>query len=427
MPKSYELKLREAEQRRRPRQKDELYKAVEGKPQKILIGWDHPETTMLEMILTWMEDCFTIDQSHEWLMAETHRLQREYNRMPLRANYSMKYVWFDRFIMRPRCQGRELILQDYEILEGYRLRIAAFFQGEKMWGMCNPNDTSKERPKELMDPLEDPNMLVRLDKGAPSPRKKLFMFTWLGGDSNGYKFVASKLPADWGVWVLEMPGHADREEDEGYPDGDFAVKMMTRTVGQLLSKQGGGEFYIYGHSQGSQFAFYTIHELYQTFGFKPKFFALSNFACPSAMGKVDVSTLRARNNLCVPLRIFHGLIKGGWGTDPKLGYKSYMGWQQYQHADLWPAARTVIQDHWITKVFPRPNCDQRLCCPIKVFYGEEDPAVSLDMVKEWKGYSSIPEFFEVEQMGGGHMWFQASSKRAEALANGLAKCAEKFR
>ena len=43
MPKSYELKLREAEERRRkPEQQDTIYKAIEGKSQKSLdLQGDH--------------------------------------------------------------------------------------------------------------------------------------------------------------------------------------------------------------------------------------------------------------------------------------------------------------------------------------------------------------------------------------------------
>lgn len=84
MPKSYELKLREAEERRRkPEQQDmkksvvkgslqdTIYKAIEGKSQKsldckvevcaarIMLGFDHPESLQFEMQLTWVEDTWT--------------------------------------------------------------------------------------------------------------------------------------------------------------------------------------------------------------------------------------------------------------------------------------------------------------------------------------------------------------------------------
>merc|ERR1719482_75010 len=118
--------------------------------------------------------------------------------------------------------------------------------------------------------------------------------------------------------------------------------------------------------------YYTTKKLYQEYGLQPSYAAVSNFAVPSTSSSVSMKTLRDRNNQCVPLRIFIGLIKGGWGLDPKLGFKSHTGWQQYQTAEMWPTAKMIISDHWITKDFPLPRCDEPLNVPIVALYGRED-------------------------------------------------------
>mmetsp|Transcript_52669 Transcript_52669/g.83563 ORF Transcript_52669/g.83563 Transcript_52669/m.83563 type:complete len:432 (-) Transcript_52669:81-1376(-) len=430
MPKSYELKLREAEQRRRPREKNEVYKAVDGKPQRMLIGYDHPETLQLEMQLTYCDDTYTIDQTHEHLFAEVRRLQLEYKRTelhPLRCDYeTKKYVWFDRFVLRPRLSGRELVLQDYMIEPGFRLRICAFYLGERMWGMPDPHDMSKMRPAHRMGADDDPKMLVKVGTGDENARNRLYCWTWLGGSLTGFIALGRALPDDWVCYVLEMPNRGDRFDDEGYPTGEFCVEVMTKTLAKAL-KGFQGNTYFFAHSQGSSFMYYTTKKLAKEYGMKPKFAAVSNFAVPSvAFAPYITKTLRDRNNACVPLRIFITLIKGGWGLDPKLGFKSHTGWMQYQTQELWPAAKMIIADVWITRDFPLPRCDERLPVPVVCFYGKDDTAVSLEMVQEWKGISSDPDSFEVKIMGGDHMWFPRSNKRSEELAKELVDLAKRF-
>lgn len=424
MPKSYELKLREAEERRRPRQKEELYKVVEGKPQRMLIGFDHPETLQLEMQLTYCEDMLTIEQTHEHLLSQVRRLNLEYKRRPLRCNYDMKYIWFDRYVMRPRLKDRELVLQDFSIQPGYRLRLCAFYQGERMWGMPDPHDASKNRPADMMGASEDPNLLVKVGDGDANARNRLFCWLWMGGQSTAYIAMAKALPKDWVCYALELPNRGNRIDDEGYPSGEFAVEVMVKTLATVMRRPGNS--YFFAHSQGTHFMYYATKRLSEEYDLQPRYAAVSNFAVPSTASSGSSKTLCERMNQCLPLRIFVGLIKGGWGLDPKLGFKSHTGWQQYQTAELWPAAKMIISDHWITKDFPLRRCDEPLKVPILALYGKEDAAVSREMLEEWKGLSSLPESFQVSVFSGNHMWFTTSSKRSEELANKLVEFAKTF-
>eukprot|EP00930_Biecheleria_cincta_P076715 TRINITY_DN63934_c0_g1_i1.p1 TRINITY_DN63934_c0_g1~~TRINITY_DN63934_c0_g1_i1.p1 ORF type:complete len:426 (+),score=71.78 TRINITY_DN63934_c0_g1_i1:35-1312(+) len=425
MPKSYELKLREVEERRRPKPKEELYKAVEGQSQKIMVGFDHPESLQFELQLTWIEDMCTIDETHDYLMSEVKRIDGEYRRKPLRSNYTQKYIWFDRFVLRPRIQGRDLVLQDYGIEPGYRLKVSPFYQSEKIWGQPFPFDMSAERPKDQLDPCEDPELLVRLDKGPPGAVNRFFFFPWLGGNSSAYIPVVQKMPKDVACYALDMPGRGEREFAEGYPNGAFAIKVMAMTLAQEMRKSGNN--YVFAHSQGTHFAYYVLKLLRSNFNVSVKAFFVSNFAVPASMPSLNLPTLRDRQEVCVPMKIFTRLIKGGWGCDPKLGFKNHMGWQAYQSQELWPVARSLIMDHWITKEFPLPGADQALQCPIVAFYGVEDTAVSEEAVLRWQALSSDPDKFKLIRMQGGHLWFQNSSARCEELANELASLMKKFR
>lgn len=424
MPKSYEMKLREAEERRRPRPKEEVYKAIEGEPQKILLGFDHPETLHLEMQLTWVEDTFTIDQTHDHLMSEVRRLDAEYRRKPLRCNYSKKYLWFDRFVMRPKVKGMDLVLQDYGVEPGFQIKVNPYYTAERMWGEPNPFKPQLERPPEEMNPIEDKALLVRLDKGPESPKQRLFCFCWMGGQAAAYIPVAQRLPLNVGCWALEMPGRGEREDDEGYPTGEFAIEVIAKTLAREMKRPGNN--YFFAHSQGTHFAYYVAKVLTLEFNVRLSAVFVSNFAVPAALPNLDLTTLRARQNLCVPLRIFTGLIKGGWGTDPRLGYKSHMGYQAYQSQELWPAARTILTDWWITKDFPLPGSDEPLVVPIVAFYGQEDAAVSLEQVQAWRSLSGDPSTFEVIKMDGGHLWFSTSTRQCEALANELGRLIQRF-
>ncbi|CAE8623028.1 unnamed protein product [Polarella glacialis] len=271
-----------------------------------------------------------------------------------------------------------------------------------------------------MEPREDQALLRRLDKGMPQASgTRIFFFPWLGGSSSAYIPVAHKLPRDVASFALEMPGRGDRDSDEGFPDGEFAIKVMALSLVNEMKKPGSNFFF--AHSQGTHFAYYVAKLLRKEFNISITGLFVSNFPVPVSIPALDLRTLRDRQGICMPLRIFTGLVKGGWGLDSKLAYKSHMGYCAYQSQELWPVSRCILIDHWITKEFPLPGADEPLACPIVAFYGKEDPAVTLDMVSEWRGLSGNPESFEVVTMDGGHLWFQNSSSRCEALALELDK------
>mmetsp|Transcript_119740 Transcript_119740/g.334231 ORF Transcript_119740/g.334231 Transcript_119740/m.334231 type:complete len:427 (-) Transcript_119740:137-1417(-) len=425
MPKSYELKLREAEERRRPPPKEEVYKAIEGQPQKIMLGFDHPETLQLEMQLCWVDDTYTIDQTHEVLMGKVRELDAEYRRKPLQCkNYYKKYIFFDRFWLRPRLNGIELLLQDYGIEPGYRVKLNPMYQFERVWGCANPVEPHRERSADQLGPAEDPGLLVRLDKGPPTAKNRLFLFPWMGGTSAAYLPLAEKLPKDWAVFALELPGRGDREGDEGYPNGEFQVEVMAKTLVKEMKKPGSN--YFFGHSQGSHFAYYVTKLLRRQYNVSTRLLIISSFMVPAAIPNVHISTLRERQNACIPLRIFVGLIKGGWGTEPKLGYKSHMGYCAYQSQEMWPSARAVLMDWWSTKEFPLPGADEVLDCPIVAFCGKDDHLVSEGMVAEWKGLTRQPADFQVVTVDGNHLWFHNSSVRSEVLAMELGRVVRRF-
>ncbi|CAE8582281.1 unnamed protein product [Polarella glacialis] len=116
----------------------------------------------------------------------------------------------------------------------------------------------------------------------------------------------------------------------------------------------------------------------------------------------------------------------GWGLDSKLAYKSHMGpsaahEDEDEDEEEEEEDEDEDEDEEKDEEFPLPGADEPLACPIVAFYGKEDPAVTLDMVSEWRGLSGNPESFEVVTMDGGHLWFQNSSSRCEALALELDK------
>lgn len=425
MPKSYELKLREAEERRRPPPKEEVYKAIDRQPQKIMLGFDHPETLQLEMQLTWVDDTFTIDQTHEVLMNKVLELDAEYRRKPLQCkNYYKKYIFFDRFWLRPTLYGTDLLLQDYNIEPGYRVKLNPMYQFERVWGCANPVEPKKERPADQMDPSEDKALLVRLDKGPPTAKNRVFLFPWMGATAAMYQPVADKLPKDYAVFALALPGRGDREGDEGYPTGEFTIEVMAKTMAKEMKKPGNN--YFFGHSQGAHFAYYVSKVLSRQHGVSPRALIVSSFMVPSAIPILNISTLRDRHNACVPLRMFVGMIKQGWGTDAKLGYKSHMGWCAYQSQENWPNARATLMDWWSAKCFPLPGASEPLDIPIVALHGQDDKVISADMMSEWKGLTRQARDFDVVKVDGDHLWFYNNEARAEVLASEISRMIRKF-
>lgn len=430
MPKSYELKLREAEERRRPREKEELYKSIENVPQRMMLGFDHPESLNFEMRLTWVEDTWTVDRTQEHLMSEIVRMDGEYKRKPLRANYSRKYLWHNRYWLRPSIQGTELNLQDYTVEPGFRAKVAAYHTSEFVFGQPWPYEMDKNRPMYKVDnagktePEEDSKMLKRLDKGPPSTKQRVFLFPFIGSKTSDWKLIADRLPKDCAIYSIEMPGQFDRELDDGYPNGAWSIEVMAKTLGKEMKKPGSN--YFFAHSQGTHFAYYVAKAVAKQFRVSPKCIFVSSYMVPAAAPITDLSSLRSRNNALNPLRMFIGMIKSGWQIDAKLGYMSHMGSMNYQTADLWPDARSCMIFNWQTREFPLPQADEPLDCPITAFLGKDDTLISEQMVNSWSKLTSSPRDFSVVRMPGGHMWFQKSSAQQEALGDQLTKLMKKF-
>lgn len=366
----------------------------------------------------------TVTSLHDHLMAEVRRLNVEYRRRSLRCNYTKKYVWYDRIVMRPFLMDRELVLQDYGIEPGFGVKINPHLGYEKMWGQPNPMEPKNERPLDKMDPCEDKDLLVRLDKGPPTAKTRLFCFLWMGGTADEYKPLADKLPKDVACYVLQMPGRSNRAHDECYPTGAFAVEVLAQTLAPEMKKPGSN--YFFAHGQGSHFAYYATKLLKTKYATGPKALFVSSFCVPSAISQPSVATLRDRQNACANLRILIGMIKSGWGTDPDLGYKSHTGYCNYQSHQPWENARPCITDYWTIKDFPLPKADEPLDCPIVAFHGKDDEAVSLDLVKAWKNLTKNSGAFEVKAIEGPHLWFSSSSRRSEELADQLSVLLKKF-
>lgn len=414
MPKSYELKLRNAEEDRRPQEDYPVYMPKEGVTQKILLGYDHPETLKLEMQTMWVDDTLTIDEVHDTVMAEVRRLDQEHGRGPLKCDYSKKYVWYDRFYMRPRAHGRELTLQDYDFRSGYRLKITPFYMAEQMWGQPEPCDPPRQRKPEDMAPGVDKKLLRRLNEGPPNPRVRIFCWLWMGGKAEAYIPFAKAMPRDYGVYVLELPVRGEREDDENYPNSQFMIEVMAHTLRQEMKKPGSNFFF--GLSQGTHYAYYVAKYMQDQFNMRPKCLFVSNFFVPAALPVMDMSTLRNRQKWCVPLQIFCSLVKGGWGTNPMLAHKNHMGLTSYQTRELWSSAKMILADHFIKGDLPLPGADEPLQgTPIMAFHGKDDPAVSAEMTEEWKGLSGDPKTFQLKMMPGEHLWFTNSETNADKL------------
>lgn len=416
MPKSYEAKLREAEEQRRPRDEEPVYEAKEGVPQKILVGYDHPETLKFELQTTYVDDTLTIDELHNHLMGEVMKIQHEHNRPPLKCDYSKKHLYFDRLFMRPRCQGREFTLQDYGFRPGFRVKLNPFYGSEYMWGSPLPTKPDKQNFTE--GPVVDSKMLRRIDKGAASPARQLFCFPWLGGSVETFSMLGKNAPKDMAVYAFQLPGRGDRERDESYPSGEFVAQVYAMTVAPQMKKKPNAN-YFYAHSQGTHFAYYTMKFLKRDHGIVPKAFLISNFMTPLGQQLRDLSTMRLRQQALCTLKVFINLVKQGWGLEPKMAYKTHMGMCNYQLEDYWPAAKMVMIDWFMTFDFPLPNADEPCPCPIKAIHGIGDKAVSKAMVQEWKGYSSDPSSFEIVETEGEHLWWMNNTEQAKWLMKTL--------
>lgn len=128
-----------------------------------------------------------------------------------------------------------------------------------MWGQPNPFKPHLERPQSKWDADEDPRLVRRLDKGPPNVNKRVFVFAGLAGGMSQYQAMVAKFPSDLGCYIVDLPTRGDRDLDENYPTGVFAIEVICKTISKEMKKQGSN--YFFAHSQGSHLAYYCAKKI----------------------------------------------------------------------------------------------------------------------------------------------------------------------
>ncbi|WP_155987928.1 thioesterase II family protein [Gorillibacterium massiliense] len=221
-------------------------------------------------------------------------------------------------------------------------------------------------------------------------RRQLILFPFAGGNANSYRGLAKRIPAGWQVMAVDPPGHGANELPL-IEDFDALIDLYLDEMLPLLAH----EFVLFGHSMGGMTAFRLAQRL-EELGRRPSAIIISGVNPPHLMrNKVA--------HLDDPEFLGHFQQLGGIPTE-LLQYKELLSL-------LLPILRA---DCRALESF-RSTDGRLLTSPMTVFAGDGDRFCSIDQVKQWDLYATIP--IVSYQFHGGHMFIlEETEPVAECLS-----------
>lgn len=238
-----------------------------------------------------------------------------------------------------------------------------------------------------MKPVAEPTYL-RYDEGRVGLRRfrsqqsgshRLICLPFAGGQSLVFRAFAAHLPADWGVWAIDPPGH-------GWAGGTpldhveaMADRYLAHLPAELLDKA-----VLLGHSLGGCVAFAMAERLAGSPG-APRAVILSATRPPHRASEYD-SFLALDDQELLDVLIRIGGVPADWAQEP----------------ELFAQFREVIRADF--RAFESFRLDgRRLELPVLAVGAPEDVVCRPAHLFEWTRFCPASE---IEFVPGGHLFVQ---------------------
>src|SRR5438067_10623016 len=92
---------------------------------------------------------------------------------------------------------------------------------------------------------------------SDAPRCRLVCFAHSGGSARSFADWPASLPAGWGLWAAELPGHGTRQAEPLVRDVADVVPQLASAIEPLLDRP----TILLGHSLGAILAFEVARAL----------------------------------------------------------------------------------------------------------------------------------------------------------------------
>lgn len=222
---------------------------------------------------------------------------------------------------------------------------------------------------------------------------RLFCFPFAGGGASAFKDWAEAISENIELWVVQLPGREERLREPLLTDMNELVSMLTQEIVNRTDKP----FAFLGHSMGAVIAYEVACRLRTMGAEQPSHLFLSARAAPQL--ESDSEPLRDLDN-----DLFIERLHGLYGAVPNAIRQSAE--LQAVFLPILRADVALLETHVYGAVEP-------LNCPITVFGGAADPAITKTMLAGWQEHTST-EFVQHE-FPGDHFFIQVEWQKVMSV------------
>ncbi|MGW1619918.1 thioesterase II family protein [Streptomyces sp. NPDC002172] len=221
-----------------------------------------------------------------------------------------------------------------------------------------------------------PWLLGRVQPGTEG--EPLFCFPHAGSGASAFRLWPSRLPASVRCLPVQLPGRENRVTD---PMPDTMDELAARTVNALLPMLR-PPYVLFGHSFGGLLAYAVARHLHERGHPLPRALLISGARPPHLAAEESYHTL-PHDELLSHVRATNGI------AEPLL-----------KHEEFVRRLLDVLRNDLRIAAEYRPNADEPLPCPIRVFAADDDPVVPPSLMDGWRAYAGRE--FDVRRGPGDH-------------------------
>ncbi len=219
----------------------------------------------------------------------------------------------------------------------------------------------------------------------PDARMRLVCFPFAGGGASAFADWSELVPDNVELCIVQMPGREDRLREPLLTDMSALVDALAREL-QVISDR---PFAFFGHSMGAIVCYEVTRRLRALNMRMPEHLFLSARAAPQLQTHGEPLRSLENDEFMQRLHDMYGAVPDAIRQSTKL---------QEVFLPILRADVALLETHAHDTVEP-------FDCPVTVFGGAEDPAISTEMLAGWKTLTS--NSFAQHEFSGDHFFIHA--------------------